>query len=147
MGAKWDSKQYIDFDESLVLKTRPRLGAAEDFNLSSEQVMKIFDINDAKFTPIPNRLVIPILKGRRNEHNSFRAHGWLYILEPQEWVPVVRHGNSVTASQFKATHSKTRRPDISEAKFNSSCKATLSIQRGGSYYEVSAGVKQENNIT
>ncbi|ROW10145.1 hypothetical protein VMCG_01833 [Cytospora schulzeri] len=146
MDALRESEQYIDFDESLLLKTHPRLGAAEDFNLSSEQVMKIFDINDSNFTPIPTRLVVPILKGRRNEHHSIRTHGWLYILEPQKWVPVVRHGNSVTASEFKTPSSKARR-DILETKFNSDCKATVSFQGGGSYYGISAGVKQNSDIT
>lgn len=140
-----DSKQYIEFDESLLLKTRPRLGAAEGFNMSSEQVMRIFDIDDSKFTPIPTRPIVSVLKGYRNESHSFHTHGWLYILEPQEWVPVVRHGGSVKASEFKAPLSKTRE-NISEAKFNSGCKATLSFQRGGSYYGMSAGVRQTTNI-
>ncbi|KAI0469302.1 hypothetical protein F4859DRAFT_487685 [Xylaria cf. heliscus] len=142
----YNGKQLVDFNESLLMKTRPPLGAAEDFNLSSAQVMKIFGIDENQFTPIPARLVVPVLKGRWKKKDVYHARGWLYIVEPQEWVPVVRHGESVIASKFKSPLSINRK-DISEAKFNSECKASIEFRHGGSYYGVSTGVAQNRNIS
>ncbi|KAJ8125595.1 hypothetical protein O1611_g8043 [Lasiodiplodia mahajangana] len=140
------SEQLIDFDESLLRKTRPPLGATEDFHLTADQVRKIFGIDEKQFTPIPAQLVVPVLKGRWTKKNVYHTSGWLYILEPQEWLPVVRHGDSVIASQFKSPHS-TNRKDISEAKFNSDCKASIEFHLEGSYYGTSAGVTQSSNIS
>ncbi|KAI1129063.1 hypothetical protein F5Y10DRAFT_291447 [Nemania abortiva] len=141
-----NGEQLVDFDESLLMKTRPPLGAAEDFNLSSEQVSKIFGIDENQFTPIPAQLVVPVLKGRWRKKGVYHTRGWLYILEPREWFPVVRHGDSVIASQFKSPQS-TNRKDISEARFNIGCKASIEFKLGGSYYGTSTGVTQSNNIS
>ncbi|KAI0099655.1 hypothetical protein GGR51DRAFT_551999 [Nemania sp. FL0031] len=141
------SDQLLDFDESLLTKIRPPLAAAEDFHLTSDQVRNIFGIDENQFTPIPTQLVVPVLKGHwTKKKHVYHTYGWLYILEPQEWVPVIRHGNSVIASQFKSPRS-TNRKDISEAKFNSDCKASIEFNDGGSYYGTSTGVTRSSDIS
>jgi hypothetical protein len=139
------AKPPIDFDKFLLPRIRPRLGPAADFGLSSDQVIEIFGINPDNFTPIPSRLVVPVLKGRRESGGSFRTRGWLYILEPQEWLPIVRHGDSVTVSEFATPQSKMRSLGVAESKFNSGCKASISFENDGSFYGTRPGVRQTIN--
>ncbi|KAL8340450.1 hypothetical protein RB601_006511 [Gaeumannomyces tritici] len=142
VGSAQQAGQLMDFDESFLPKVRPPLGPAADFGLSSGQVIKIFGFNPDNFTSIPSRLVIPVLKGRRESDGSRRTRGWVYIVEPQEWVPVVRHGDSVTVSEFASPRSKMRSPCIAESKFNSGCKASIYFQHGGSFYSTRSDVRQ-----
>ncbi|KAK3984315.1 hypothetical protein QBC44DRAFT_388583 [Cladorrhinum sp. PSN332] len=130
-----------------IAKARPALGGADYFNLSSQEVQEIFGIHPTKFTPIPRQLIVPVLGADPVPSSESRHHisGWLYIVEPQQWFPLLRHGNSVIASKFKSPNSKQRKP-IAEAKFNYGCKAAISFQPDGSYYGTRIGLKSSADL-
>ena len=122
-----DSQEMSFNPPPCLLKLWPPL-ASNGFWTPTE-VEKYFGIDQNKFAPIPSRLVVPILDGHGHADHTYHTYGWLYILEPQEWIPLVTREEMVRVSAYQNMSSKVALP-ISEAQMYSGadCKASISLQ-------------------
>lgn len=76
----------------------------------------------------------------------YSVKGYLYVLEPLEWVPVIARGKTLPASNFTTTYSNEEET-ITETKFNAGTSAELKIEAGGTYFGVTADVKSNSDIS
>jgi len=136
----------VTFDERDLGSVQPGLAAVKGFQLSEEELKDIFDIDKARFGDLPKRLVIPELHGEHYTENWYRVKGWLYQVEPVEWVPVVISEGTIPKSAFTTEYTR-KEVEKSEKSFNASTSASLTIEGGGSYYGITADVKSENTVS
>jgi len=136
----------ITFDENDLGFVTPGLAAVKGFQLSEEELGDIFGIEQARFGTLPKRLVVPVLTGEHTSDDWYRVKGWLYQVEPVEWVPVVESEHTMPRSEFTTEYVKTEF-EKSETTFNASASASLTIEGGGSYYGITASVKSENTVS
>jgi hypothetical protein len=135
----------VQFDSSKVKTVKPRLAEARGYHLSQHQLQTIFGINGSRFVDIPGRMVIPVLEGRWYTEKWYMTTGYLYLVEPQAWIPQTLHGSTLPVSKFKTEHTTEAR-SVSETNFNAGTSASLDIEAGGSYYGVTAGVKSSSSV-
>jgi hypothetical protein len=141
-----DNTKPIKFSSSRIKRVIPTLARSEGYQLSPQELKKIFGIDQRRFADIPNRLVVPVLFGRHHKEHWYRTSGKLYILEPQKWVPTIVHGRTMPISSFKTSYSKTART-VSENTFNAGCQAEVSFEAGGSFYGITASAKTSTDIS
>ncbi|KAK3307795.1 uncharacterized protein B0T15DRAFT_85375 [Chaetomium strumarium] len=106
----------ITFDDSKLAKVKPGLAAAEGFNLSPSQLRDIFGITPEAFQEMPARLVVPDLASHQADDGSYQVTGFLYLVEPVEWVPRVHRGATVPLSALKPNFQESQ--PVAESQFN-----------------------------
>ncbi|KAJ2919593.1 hypothetical protein MD484_g804, partial [Candolleomyces efflorescens] len=135
----------VQFDSSRVRTVKPGLGESQGYHLSPRELSTIFGIEGRRFGNLPSRMVIPVLEGRWYTENWYMTNGYLYLVEPQAWVPQIYHGETIPVSKFTTSHT-TETKTVSERTFNAGTSASLDIEAGGSYYGVTASVKSSSSI-
>ncbi|KAF7587900.1 hypothetical protein BBP40_006606 [Aspergillus hancockii] len=133
-------------DPDRIGYVKPTLGEVEGYALRNEDLHRVFGINPEYFGKLPKHLIVPILEGRWYTENWYHVTGYLYEIEPKEWVPVVSHGDTMAASTFKSTYIREEEK-VTETKFNAGTSAEISIEAGGSYYGVTASVKSTSELS
>ncbi|KAF5696531.1 hypothetical protein FMUND_15662 [Fusarium mundagurra] len=124
--------EIIAFDDSKLAKVKPGLAEAEGFALSPAQLRGIFGINSESFGELPSRIVVPDLASHQANDGSYRVAGYLYVVEPVEWVPRIRHGATVPLSTLKSDFQEN--DPILESELNSLGVAVqLATDANGSY--------------
>ncbi|RYP85961.1 hypothetical protein DL770_004974 [Monosporascus sp. CRB-9-2] len=136
----------FSFDPNKLGTVKPSLADPEGYALSVDELESIFGIKARYFANLPRRLVVPVLQGGWHTENWYSTKGYLYVVEPQAWVPKVAHGETMPASQFKTTYTREQET-ITETKFNASTSAEVKIEAGGSYYGITASVKSSNELS
>lgn len=136
----------FNFNPSKLGSIKPALGQPEGQDLSEEDLKSIFGIEGRFFGKVPKRIITPVLKGQWYTENWYSVKGYLYVLEPQSWVPVLGHGKTLPASSFKTTYTNEEET-VTETKFNAGTSAELTVEAGGTYFGVTANVKSNSDIS
>ncbi|KAK3943795.1 hypothetical protein QBC46DRAFT_446578 [Diplogelasinospora grovesii] len=134
------------FDPDKLGKVKPTLAEAEGYTLSVEDLKDVFGIDATYFGKLPKRLLVPALSGRWYTEQWYSVTGYLYIVEPEAWVPQVSHGRTLPASTFKTTYVKTVET-VEETKFNAGASAQVTISAGGTYYGVTVEAKASSELS
>ncbi|KAM0737991.1 hypothetical protein ACQRIT_007467 [Beauveria bassiana] len=135
----------FSFDDSKVETVKINMLGSSGYDLSPEELKKIFGINPTRFGSLPKQIVIPVLEGSWYTQQWYSVTGWLYVLEPVAWVPQVAHGRTEAVSKFAKQYTNEEK-SFSETKFNAAAEASISIEAGGSYMGVTATVKSSSEI-
>lgn len=134
------------FNPSKLGHVEPGLGDPEGQKLNKEDLKAIFGIDGDYFGKLPKRIITPVLRGQWKTENWYSVKGYLYVLEPQIWVPVMSHGKTLPASSFKTTFT-SEEETISSSSFNAGTQAELTVEAGGTYFGVTANVKSSSDIS
>ncbi|KAJ6012596.1 hypothetical protein N7522_002951 [Penicillium canescens] len=135
----------FELDQAKIGQVKPRLGEVEGYDLNKSELKDVFGIQQDHFGKLPKTIIIPVLQGRFFTEAWYHVTGYLYEVEPEEWVPVVSHKSTMPASNFKTTYVR-KEEKISETEFNAGTSAEISIEAGGSYLGVTASVKSNSEI-
>ena len=141
-----ESSEPFQLDSDKIGSVKPTLGEVQGYQLKPEELKNVFGINPDYFGKIPKHIVIPVLHGRHYIEDWYRVTGYLYEVEPKEWVPVISHGKTMPASAFKTTYVREEEK-MSQTDFNAGTEAEVSIEAGGSYYGVTAKVKSDTTLS
>jgi hypothetical protein len=134
------------FNPSKLGSVKPTLGSPEGFELCAQDLKTIFGIEDQYFGKVPRRIITPVLQGKWYKENWYSVRGFLYILEPQSWVPVIRHGKTIAASSFEPTYTG-QEETVKEDKFNTGTSAELKIEGGGTYFGATSNIKSNRSLS
>ncbi|KAK5991606.1 hypothetical protein PT974_09891 [Cladobotryum mycophilum] len=134
------------FDDSKLGTVVPVLGEIEGYNVNITNLHDIFGINATNFGKVPKRMVVPALKGRHTVENWYETSGYLYVVEPEAWIPEILLLNNLPASKFITQHEKESET-ITETKFNAGTSAELTISARASYFGVTAEAKSHSSMS
>lgn len=133
------------FNPSKLGTVKPTLAEPEGQDIPLDHLSAIFGIDGQTFGKLPRRIITPVLQGQHQTEQWYSVKGYLYVLEPQSWVPVLGHGKTIPASAFKTSYTN-KCETITETKFNAGTSAELTIEAGGTYFGVTANVKSTSEI-
>lgn len=134
------------FNPDKLGTVQPKLAEAEGYTLPADELSLIFGIQPNYFGKLPKRMVVPVLEGNWYTENWYRTSGYLYIVEPEAWVPRVSHGRTLPTSEFKTSHTKEWERNT-ETSFTAGTSAEISLQGGGTYFGVTASVSSTSDIS
>lgn len=137
--------EAVEFHPSKLGTIKPVLANPEGNFLTRDELEKIFGIDEHRFAELPKRMVIPSLSGGWFKEQWYSTTGWLYVVEPVEWVPQVSFGTTMPVSEFKTEYKKTN-SSKSSSEFNANTEAEVSFKAGGSFYGVTANVKSTSKV-
>ncbi|EOD52693.1 hypothetical protein UCRNP2_512 [Neofusicoccum parvum UCRNP2] len=146
MGFDRTGSAPFQFNANRLGTIKPYLAEPEGIDLSTDELKLVFGIQEQYFAKLPKRIVIPVLEGRWYTEHWYSTTGYLYVVEPEAWVPQVSHGDTMPASAFKTTYVREEET-ITETKFNAGTSAEVSIEAGGTFYGVTANVKSTSDIS
>ncbi|KAL1617879.1 hypothetical protein SLS56_010801 [Neofusicoccum ribis] len=146
MGFDRTGSAPFQFNANRLGTIKPYLAEPEGIDLSTDELKLVFGIQEQYFAKLPKRMVIPVLEGRWYTEHWHSTTGYLYVVEPEAWVPQVSHGDTMPASAFKTTYVREEET-ITETKFNAGTSAEVSIEAGGTFYGVTANVKSTSDIS
>ncbi|KAL1638697.1 hypothetical protein SLS58_008729 [Diplodia intermedia] len=137
--------EAFEFEPKKLGSVKPTLTEPEGIELTSDELEQIFGIQEHRFGKLPKRMIIPNLKGNWYMEQWYSTTGWLYVVEPEAWVPQVSFGDTMPVSEFKTDYEKTEESE-SSTKFNAGTKAEVSLEAGGTFYGVTASVKSTSKV-